>query len=68
MSVAGMAAGDKEGMLEKAELIAEDCKTVSDPDRCEQAIKIGKCMEEGARTHKLTMEPDEKDKKDKKDE
>jgi PBP/GOBP family len=50
------AAGDKEDMLAKAEEIAEECKTVTDPDRCEQAIKIGKCMEEGAKKRDMKVE------------
>jgi PBP/GOBP family len=56
MSVASMAAGDDEKKLKQAEEIADECKTVSDPDRCEQAIKIGKCMEEGAKKREMTMD------------
>lgn len=51
-----MAAGDDKEKLEKAEEIAEECKEVSDPDRCEQAIKIGKCMEEGAKKRNMKVE------------
>lgn len=56
MAVASMAAGDDEEKLKAAEEIGEECKTVSDSDRCEQAIKIGKCMEEGARKRNFKAE------------
>lgn len=51
-----MAAGEDNDKLKKAEEIADECKTVSHTDRCEQAIKIGKCMEEGAIKRKMKIE------------
>lgn len=55
-AVASMAAGDDEEMLKKMDEIARECEHVSDPDRCEQAIKIGKCLEEGAKKRGLKPE------------
>lgn len=51
-----MAAGDDKEKLQAADEIGEECKTVSDPDRCEQAIKIGKCMEAGAKKRNFKAE------------
>lgn len=56
MSVAGMAAGDDKDKLKAAEEIADTCKTVKHEHRCEQAILIGKCMEEEAKKKNLTAE------------
>jgi hypothetical protein len=56
MSVASMAAGDDDKKLKQAEEIAEECKDKTHPDRCEQAIEIGKCMEEGAKKRDMKME------------
>lgn len=56
MSVASMACGEDAEKCKKAEEIAEECKEVTDPDRCEMAIKIGKCMEEGAVKRDMKME------------
>lgn len=56
MSVVGMGVGDDKDKLKSAEEIADECKTVTDPDRCEQAIKIGKCMEEGAKKRNLSAD------------
>lgn len=45
-----------ETKLDQAKEIAKECKTVKHADRCEQAIKIGKCMEDGAKERKLKLE------------
>lgn len=55
MAVASMACGDNEEMCGKAKEIGEECEKVSDPDRCEQGIKIAKCMEEGAKKRNMSM-------------
>ena len=51
--VGAMGAGDDEEKLKAVEEIADECEPVSDPDRCELAVKIGKCMEEGAKKRNL---------------
>lgn len=56
MSLAAMAAGDDKEKLEKAANIAKACKDVTDSDKCEQAVKLGKCMEEHAKKEGLKME------------
>lgn len=54
MAIAGMAANGDEDKMKAAKEISEECKNVTDPDRCEMAIKIGKCMEEGAKKRNLS--------------
>lgn len=54
MAVASMAAGDDKDKLKAAEEIADECKTVTNTDRCEQAIDIGKCMENGAKNRNFS--------------
>jgi hypothetical protein len=56
MSVASMAAGDDDKKMKQVEEIAEECKDKTHADRCEQAIVIGKCMEEGAKKRDMKME------------
>jgi hypothetical protein len=46
-----MMADQDDNKLKAAGDIAEDCKSQTDPDKCEQAIKIGMCIEEGAKKH-----------------
>lgn len=55
MSVASMACGDDKEQCGKMRELAKECSTVTDPDRCEQSIKIGKCMEEGAKKKEIKM-------------
>lgn len=56
MSIIGMAAGDNEEKVNIGKEIAKACKDIKDPDRCEMAIKIGKCMEKEAKERNLSME------------
>ncbi|KAG5681357.1 hypothetical protein PVAND_010801 [Polypedilum vanderplanki] len=48
-SLIEMMAGDDENKRAAAEDIAEECKSKTDSDKCEQAILIGKCLEEGGK-------------------
>lgn len=56
MGLAAMGLGGKKDKMEKVEAIADECKDVTHEDRCEQAIMIGKCMEEGAKNRGMTPE------------
>lgn len=51
-----MAIGENEEKMKQAEEIAEECKDVTHEDRCEQAILIGKCMEEGAKKRDIKLQ------------
>lgn len=68
MGLAAMGFSGKEDAMKKIEEIADECQVVTDSDRCEQAIKIGKCMEAGAKKRGLTPESvgmgDEEEKKE----
>lgn len=55
LGLASIAIGENEDNLKKAEAIAEECKDVTHEDRCERAILIGKCMEQGAKNRTLTL-------------
>jgi len=56
MAIAAMAMGDNKDKEKDVDAIGEECMVISDPDRCEQAIKLGKCMEEGAKKRNLKPE------------
>lgn len=49
-------AGEDEAKLKQMEEIADECQPVTDPDRCEQAMKIAHCMEEGAKKRKMSYD------------
>jgi hypothetical protein len=56
MGLAAMGVGGDEEKMKKIEEVATECEKVTDEDRCEQAIKIGKCMEEEAKKRGMTSE------------
>lgn len=56
MGLAAMGLGGKEEKMKKVEEIADECLVVAHEDRCEQAIMIGKCMEEGAKKRGLNAD------------
>lgn len=66
MGLAAMGLSGKEKAMKKIEEIADECQLVTDEDRCEQAIKIGMCMKEGAekRGLKADMMGKEEEKKE----
>lgn len=56
MVVAALAAGEDTDKQNAAKEIAEECKDTKHENRCEQAILIGKCMEEGAKKRNLSAD------------
>lgn len=54
--VAALAAGEDTDKQNAAKEIAEECKDTKHENRCEQAILIGKCMEEGAKKRNLSAD------------
>lgn len=51
-----MGAGEDEKKQKEVENIAEACKNENDPDKCEKAIKIGKCLEKEGRARGFKSE------------
>lgn len=63
MGLAAMGLGGDEDKMKKVEEVATECEKVADQDRCEMAIKIGKCMQSEAEKRGMTadnMMPEEK--------
>jgi hypothetical protein len=56
MGLASIAIGEDEAKMKQADEIAEECKEVTHDDRCERAIMIGKCMEQGAKKRDIKLQ------------
>jgi hypothetical protein len=44
-----MVAGEDEAKKAQAEPMANACKDLDDPDRCEKGVKVAKCLEKEGR-------------------
>ncbi|CAO1399709.1 unnamed protein product [Diamesa hyperborea] len=55
MAVAKMGLEEDPDKMKLAEEIARECETITDPDECELAMKIGKCLEAGAKKRDIKM-------------
>jgi hypothetical protein len=47
---------DMGGSLEQAEALIEECAGLTDPDICEQTIKIAECIKINAAKHNINMD------------